>query len=401
MTADPGATPVAARALAPDLARGGMLLLIALANVHYYLYDRPAGTHGYPAGLTGTADRVVTVLQMSLVDGRAYPLFGLLFGYGIGQLAWRRGAVGLPVAAVTGLVRRRGRWMIVIGLLHGVLLWPGDIIGAYGLLAVLLAGLLVRGSGRALLVTTSIGMTLITLLYAGAALPLPDDSRAQLPSMAVSEPGPALIARIGEWVGIGLVVQAVGVFAAVALGALAARRRLLDEPERHLALLGRTAVGGLLAAVMGGLPLALITAGLWSTPSVPVRMLVGGLHALSGYAGGLGYAALFGLLAVRIARGGGPGPLARAVRAGGRRSLSCYLAQSVAFVPLLPAWTLGLGASIQLWQAALLALGVWLVILVVAAAADRAGYRGPAEVLLRRLTYGRPRQDALRRPASA
>jgi uncharacterized protein len=70
MTVDPGATPVAARALAPDLARGGMLLLIALANVHYYLYDRPVGQHGYPAGLDGV-DRAVTVLQMSLVDGQA------------------------------------------------------------------------------------------------------------------------------------------------------------------------------------------------------------------------------------------------------------------------------------------------------------------------------------------
>ena len=219
MTADPGATPVAARALAPDLARGGMLLLIALANVHYYLYDRPTGTHGYPARLTGVADQVVTVLQMSLVDGRAYPLFGFLFGYGIVQLAWRRGAVGMPVAAVTRLVRRRGRWMIVIGLLHGVLLWPGDIVGAYGLLALLLAGVLIRGSERALLVISVIGMSIITLLYAGAALPLPDGSRAQLPSMAIADAGPALIARVGEWVGIGLVIQAIGVFAAGRPGA--------------------------------------------------------------------------------------------------------------------------------------------------------------------------------------
>ena len=38
------------------------------------------------------------------------------------------------------IVRRRGWWMFLIGLLHGVLLWAGDIVGAYGLLAVLLAG---------------------------------------------------------------------------------------------------------------------------------------------------------------------------------------------------------------------------------------------------------------------
>jgi uncharacterized membrane protein YeiB len=37
---------------------------------------------------------------------------------------------------------------------------------------------------------------------------------------------------------------------------------------------------------------------------------------------------------------------------------------------------------------ALLGAGAWLVILAVAAVSARAGVRGPAEVLLRRLTYG-------------
>jgi uncharacterized membrane protein YeiB len=74
----------------------------------------------------------------------------------------------------------------------------------------------------------------------------------------------------------------------------------------------------------------------------------------------------------------------------GRRSLSCYLAQSVSFGLLLPAWAVGLGAVATVAQAALLAVGTWLVILLVAVVSDRAGYRGPAEVLLRRLTYGRP-----------
>ena len=150
MSADPGATPVAARALAPDLARGGMLLLIALANVHYYLYDRRARSARLP-GAAGGADRLVALVQLSLVDGRAYPLFGFLFGYG--SDSWPGGArrsAGRP-AAVIRLVRRRGGWMIVIGLVHGVLLWPGDIVGAYGLLALLMAGLLVVAANARLL----------------------------------------------------------------------------------------------------------------------------------------------------------------------------------------------------------------------------------------------------------
>jgi uncharacterized protein len=44
---------------------------------------------------TPTTDRVVTWVQMTFVDGRAYPLFALFFGYGVMQLnrlLRRRGA---------------------------------------------------------------------------------------------------------------------------------------------------------------------------------------------------------------------------------------------------------------------------------------------------------------------
>jgi uncharacterized protein len=392
--ADPGATPTAARALAPDLARGLMLLLIALANVHVYVYGHPLSVRGYPLDLEG-ADRWVVLLQMLLVDGRAYPLFGLLFGYGIVQLASRRSTVGMPAPAVTELVRRRGAWMILIGAAHGLLLWAGDIVGAYGLLAVLMAGLLVRGTERALIVTAAVGALLSSLLYSVASLPPPtsEGTDAMLPSMAAENPFEAALYRSFEWVAIGLVAAGLMVFGAVALGAWAARRRLLDEPEKHRILLVRVAVAGIGAAVVLGLPLSLMAAQLWTGPSMGVIMLAGALHALGGYAGGIGYAALFGLLAIRLARRGSTGPAAYAILACGQRSLSCYLAQSVAFVALLPAWTFGLGDGAHAWQAALYAVGTWLVILMVAAVSARAGYRGPAELLLRRLTYG-PRRTS-------
>ena len=90
---------------------------------------------------------------------------------------------------------------------------------------------------------------------------------------------------------------------------------------------------------------------------------------------------------------GRPGAVLEALGACGQRSLSCYLGQSVLFVMLLPAWTLGLGGRLTVAQAALLAVAVWLVLLLVAAGSARVGYRGPAEVLLRRLTYGPSSRD--------
>jgi uncharacterized membrane protein YeiB len=209
-----------------------------------------------------------------------------------------------------------------------------------------------------------------------------------MPSMTIEDPAAALLARAGEWVGLGFLAQPLGVFGTVALGAWAARRRLLDEPERHRSLLVRTAVAGIAAAVLLGLPMALLAAQLWTSPPLVAVLLAGSLHALGGYAGGIGYAAAFGLLAIRLARRGGPGPVTHALQACGQRSLSCYLAQSLAFAALLPASTLGLGQDAQLWQTVLVGVGTWLVILLIAAASGRAGYRGPAEILLRRLTYG-------------
>ena len=384
---DPGATPTSARALAPDLARGGMLLLIALANVHFYLYGHPLGLRGYPRDLT-VPDQLVVLLQTLLVDGRAYPLFGFLFGYGIVQLARRRGAVGRPESAVTRIVRRRGAWMILIGFLHALLLWAGDIVAAYGVLAVIMAGLLVRGSDRSLLVTGVIGAVVTSLFYIAAVLPPPNQQPALLMSMTAESPLVAALIRLFEWAMIGLIGSGIGVFGAVALGAWVARRRGLDEPERFQPQLVRAGVVGIGAAVVLGLPLALMAAQVWTDPPIGLVMVSGALHAFGGYAGGLGYAALFGLLAIRLARAGGPGPVTHALQACGQRSLSCYLAQSVAFVALLPAWTLGFGDDASVWQAALIGSGAWLVILLIADASERAGYRGPAEVLLRRLTYG-------------
>ena len=112
-------------------------------------------------------------------------------------------------------------------------------------------------------------------------------------------------------------------------------------------------------------------------------------QSASGLLGGLGYVALFGLLGHRMAvRRAAPGPLTVGVTAVGKRSLSCYLAQSVVCAPLLAAWGLGLGGWFGSAQVALFAIGVWLLTLVLAYAQERAGQRGPAEVLLRRLVYG-------------
>lgn len=381
-----GATAIAARSLAPDLARGVMLLLIALANSHVYLHGHSIGVRGYPVVDT-MPDRVVVLLQMTFVDGRAYPMFAALFGYGIIQLLRRQTSGGLDPVAVRKLVRRRGGWMVLFGFVHALLLFSGDIIGAYGLLAVVLAGLLIRGSDRKLLVLAGLWIIPTMLFGASQGLPLPEESEAFLPSMGSSDPLVAAGLRVGEWVLLTVVIALFTLVPALLIGVWAARRRLLDDPEQHRRFLVRAAVTGLGLAVVGGLPMALQAASWWQEPTIAAGMLAGLLHAVTGYAGGIGYAAVAGLVAIRVRDRSGP--VVTALAACGQRSMTCYLTQSVVFVAVLAAYGGGLGDRLGIAQTALLAIATWAVIVVAAEAMRRRGYRGPAEVLLRRLTYGR------------
>lgn len=89
-----GAIAVSARSLAPDLARGAMLLLIALANVCLYQYGSLALGEGIWEHGHQLADQVILLLETILVRDRAYPMYALLFGYGIVQLLRRHTGKG-------------------------------------------------------------------------------------------------------------------------------------------------------------------------------------------------------------------------------------------------------------------------------------------------------------------
>jgi uncharacterized membrane protein YeiB len=196
----------------------------------------------------------------------------------------------------------------------------------------------------------------------------------------------AALIRAGMWIGttIGSVLM-LTIPLAMVLGWIAARRGLLDDPAAHRRTLVRIAVWGIAIGAVGGLPTALAFTGVLPVPAMNSWML-SGFDQLTGVAGGAGYAAAFGLLALRI--GSRPGRIASAIAGVGRRSLSFYLLQSVLFAPLLTAWGFGLGQHAGTAIAFAIAVGVWLLSVVIAAVMDARNARGPAERLLRRLTYG-------------
>jgi uncharacterized protein len=387
MTLSPPAimsTPIRERSLAPDLARGLMLLLIALAHAHMFLAHETTGFRGY--AIDGTAlDRVVAGLQVLFVDGRALPMFAALFGYGLTRLAERRLHAGVEAPQVKRLVRRRSAWLLAFGFAHALLLFFGDILAAYGLIGLVFTGLL-WSRDRVLVRTAWVTAAAHVLVLAGLGFAAEAARHANSSPTLIADPVEAAATRLVLWSALTTTFYVVSVLPAFALGIWAARRRVLDEPGRHLPLLRRTALWGIAIGVAGGLPLMLAdTQTLHVEGAAAVATYA--LHSVTGLAAGLGYAALIALIAARPGRA--DGPIANALAACGQRSLTSYLLQSVAFTALFTPGFGNLGASLGDAAASGIAVLVWAATVVLAASMAKAGIRGPAETLLRRLTYGR------------
>ncbi|MFE5752668.1 DUF418 domain-containing protein [Streptomyces massasporeus] len=404
-----GAVRPGERALAPDLARGIMLLGIVLSNTAFHLWAARRGPSGWQPVDGSWLDHAVQFTMIIVLDLRVYPLFAFLFGYGMMQLYLRQTAAGTDGRTAARILRRRSLWLIVIGLAHATLLMAGDITGFYGVLSLVLGLAFLRRGERALTWWIGIGIALLVLLSAEPVLSAL--FRGELGTLGDSgaEPGfKAYAPDEGYWLtaaGIrletGLFVTFVassltlvtGGYVIFLLGFRAARRRVLEEPGEHRTLLRRTAVLGITVGWLGALPAALAHTGVLHVTddmqSDGGALMV--LRDITGNAAGLGYVAAVALFAHRWTtrrRGRGPTVVVTAVASVGKRSLSCYLAHSLLFAPVLAAWGLGLGEHLSSATMALFALAVWLVTVAGAYALERAGRRGPAEVVLRRLMYG-------------
>ncbi|MBB5785715.1 DUF418 domain-containing protein [Jiangella mangrovi] len=233
-----GPTATAERALGPDLARGVMLLFIALANTHYFLRgDGGSGGTGVRGGFPtdGSAlDSAVTWVIATFVDGRAFPMFGLLFGYGVAQLVRRNEALG-PRGA-RRLLWRRALVLVAVGFLHAILLYVGDILAAYGVL-LLLGAWTVRWRNRWLI-------TLAAAFFALGMLPSGDSMSVSTEPPDASMLPPDLVAMVTERVQVQpfiMLLGPIGFAAPFLVGLVAGRARVLERPERYRRLLTVTA----------------------------------------------------------------------------------------------------------------------------------------------------------------
>lgn len=371
------------RSLAPDIARGFMLLLIAMAYAPTYLFNVELGVYTNPAGGTWL-DQTVNFLSVILLDSRAYPMFAVLFGMGLAIVVSRQMEKGLPEREIKKLIRRRGYFLLLFGVIHGTFVYGGEILGPYGISILLISWLLYR-SDKALFITsavltpififTAIMMGLGMFMFDTMTESLPDYSLAGIAERLISYPFAMLFSLLFF-----------PIIIIILLGVWAGRKGFLLQPEKHRKFLTIVAVVGILISIAGAVPVALIGAEMWS-PDPVLGGILFGVQVLTGVFGGIGYAALFGLFSIPLSRK--PGIITRALAAAGKRSLTCYVLQTTIIAILLSEPLIGLGGTVHAAGAATIAILAWVTGVLLSVVLEKRGQKGPLDALLRRMINSR------------
>ncbi len=342
----------AERIVALDVLRGFALLGILLMNIEGFVGPLDAAMSGLDPALRGV-DRIVDALVYVLVQGKFYTLFSLLFGMGFAVMAQRAETAR---GSFTGFFLRRSAALLLIGLLHALLLWSGDILVSYALLAVML--LAFREAPTSWLPWMALVVYLFTpllwlLIGAMASVAQADPHGAvrwrhdmaehvQRSAIALAQQreafghgsyiqatvqrGRDLLDALGA-----LLLNASSIFGMFLLGAWCVRSGLAAQPQRFARLLAVLRCGVL------PLGLALMLWSFWLEPWMdPARLdlRLSGAFAMANVASGLmalGYAAWL-LRAV---------PALQWLAPAGRMALSNYLLQSLVCTTLFYGYGLG------------------------------------------------------------
>lgn len=398
-------TPVrpGARIEVVDILRGFSVLGILLVNMLSFAGYRVSLQEMEPL------NRAVVLFIKFIAQAKFYTLFSFLFGWGMAiqmRRAAQRGTRFVPLYA------RRLFILLLIGLVHAVLIWNGDILVTYALLGFPLL-LFRKRSGRTLLVAVAVCMLIPILLStpgpAGAFCEAYDRvTEGYRREMVVGYQAgvysegnyvEATLQRLRELRhGYSqLLFWATHVFGMFLLGLYVGRRKILQNISAHLPLFRQVMWGGLTLGVACNLVFVAATASPSLVPSSCYELATRGARTVGGPALCLFYVSAIVLLVHGNARTASVrwrerlAPLAPV----GRMALSNYLLQSVVCTLIFYGYGLGLYGKLGPAITLILTLAIYRVQVGLSAWwLDR--YRfGPVEWVWRSLTYGRLQPLAL------
>jgi uncharacterized protein len=323
--------PVAAgrRILEIDILRGVAILGVLAADM--IGFSSPEIHFGPSLMWTDAVSRATAFLLDVLVSEKFLTLFSILFGLGFAMQMERATGRG---ASFGGFYVRRLFLLFLIGLVHGLFFWAGDILTTYAVLGLLL--LLFRCRTQKATLGWAIGIQALVLLAATAASLL----GGKREGMAGEELKMIDLYGHGTWAAIqqarvadfmvrhvsSLPLLLLFIFPRFLFGLWLWRTGILRNLADHKPLLRRVCVWGIVIGTAGEAATALLQAG----DMGPLRVICIPLLAL-GYASGI----------VLFALGNRWLWLQQAFAAVGRTALSNYLFQRILCTTLFYSYGLG------------------------------------------------------------
>ena len=397
-----GFSPVGAsdRYVILDILRGFALLGICMANFPEFSLYTFQSAERLGSMCSAGIDRILRYLLYVFVDGKFYTLFSVLFGIGFSIFianAAKRGKNGYRI-----FYRRMGV-LAIIGFLHLLFLWSGDILLLYALLGMCLPLFGNVSNGRLLaasafflllpipidLLTDALGLGLSDYAvrmqwhYCGL-YGITEENFGYWLRDAEGYKGVFEFLVQGAWVRVQEFIDGnryFKVFGLFLLGFYIGRNRMFADLGSHVKLLRGITRYGLLA----GLPLSLFYA--WSCMNgYPFGK---GVHTLiytvSVYPLGMAYLCGICLLFLRWKEA----RLWLCFSAPGRMALTNYIGQSVIGMFLFYGIGLGWGAGVGLVHTEVIVLAVYLFQVLFSRAWLSVFCFGPLEWIWRMLTYGK------------
>jgi uncharacterized protein len=279
--------------------------------------------------------------------------------------------------------------LAILGVGHGVLFFPGDILVIYAVIGAIAFPLRHRSSAELLRIAGWVyGLASVVWVTVGVYDALSMDAGATDPSVSADASrilsegafGEVVALHVFYWIvtlGILSLIQGPAVFASFLVGVALGRTRLLAEPEQHRAVAWRALRWmplGLVGASLGAT--LTISGGRWDTLGFAIGFAAAPLVAI-------GYLAGLTLLLPRLRR------LSAVLRASGRMSLTIYLLESVVATTLAYGYGGGLFGTVGPAAGVGLAVAIWLALSAFAVVWMRFARFGPFEWLLRSFTYRR------------
>lgn len=361
------------RALMPDYLRLVALFGIVIVNVQFIAFSTVQGFVA-PAGET-VGDAVTLWLVNGLALLKTYGLFSFMFGVGLGFLMRAAERRDLPFGQI---YRNRMIGLLGLGIAHGCLFFPGDILVIYAITGSVLYCL--RNAGVRTLVRLGAGLLVLQLAVGLPLLFAPSETSAEIleyerAAFDTGGFGEAVIFRSVGFafaVPLFLAIQGISALGWFCLGLASVKSGMIDAADHPLWARARR------VCLVPGVVLSLIGAGMWQwgpvAGGVAVVVIVAPITTL-GYLG----------LIAALSRP--PGPIvARALSAGGS-SLSIYLGQSILLSSIFSGYGLGLWEDLSRTTATAIAVCVTLLLIVMLSIWRHWFRLGPFEWVLRRITY--------------